>query len=48
MRSYSKKMRPGREENRNPPALKTYMEGHQRRQGKNPKKLPKRANFEDQ
>jgi hypothetical protein len=33
--------------NRNPPALKTYMEGHQRRQGKNPKKLSKRANFED-
>jgi hypothetical protein len=23
------------------------MEGHQQRQGKNPKKLPKRANFED-
>jgi hypothetical protein len=35
-------------QNRNPPALKTYIEGYQRRQEKNPKKLPKRANFEDQ
>jgi hypothetical protein len=62
MRSYSKKMRPGREVILLTPRYyvfslrgetgdsetRHYMWGHQRRQGKNTKKLPKRANIDDQ